>query len=84
MSQGVFTRVPKPRVTSETRRFQQRVMSDISLTFPRSIQYGAVSKQHQKYLWISLRATLALRDADLPGDGLNSGDGDEERGPREI
>lgn len=59
-------------------------MSDISLTFPSSIQYGAVSKQHQKYLWISVRATLALRDADPPGDGLNSGDGDEEHGPREI
>lgn len=59
-------------------------MSDISLTFPSSIQYGAVSKQHQKYLWISLRATPALRDADLSGNGLNSGDGDEEHGPREI
>lgn len=59
-------------------------MSDISLTFPSSIQYGAVSKQHQKYHWISLRATPALRDADLSGDGLNSGDGDEEHGPRKI
>lgn len=84
MSQGVFTRVPKLRVASETRRFQQRMMSDISLTFPSSVQYGAVSKQQQKYLWISLDATLALRDADLSGDGLNSRDGDEEHGPREI
>lgn len=67
MSRGVFTRVPKPRVTSETKRFQQRMMSDISLTFPSSIQYGAVSKQQQKYLWISLRATPALTDADLSG-----------------
>lgn len=59
-------------------------MSDISLTFPSSIQYGAVSKQHRKYLWISLRVTPAFRDADLSRDGLNSVDGDEEHGPGEI
>lgn len=53
----------KPRATSETKRFQRRMMSDISLTFPSSIQCGAVSRQHQKYLWICLHVTHALRDA---------------------
>lgn len=38
-------------------------MSDISLTFPSSIQCGAVSSQRQKYLWICLNVTRALRDA---------------------
>lgn len=53
----------KPRATSETKRFQRRTMSDISLTFPSSIQCEAVSWRRQKYLWICLHVTQTLRDA---------------------
>lgn len=84
MSQGVFTTASKPRATSETKRFQWSTMSDISLTFPSSIQCGAASRRHQKYLWICLNMTQRYGMWVVSGDSLSSGASDEEPGPWEI
>lgn len=84
MSQGVLTGVFKNPGPHQRQRFQRRTMSDISVTFPCSIHRRAVSRRRQKYLWICLRVTQALRDAGSFRGRLSSGAGDEEPGPWEI